>query len=70
MAEFEPLFTELDAAKFLNTHPGTLRNWRSKGGGPPFVKVGNAVRYCPQSLREYIAVHTRNAAAADRGVTA
>jgi hypothetical protein len=24
---------------------GTLRNWRAKGRGPPFVKVGRSVLY-------------------------
>ncbi len=58
-ADFEPLFTELDAARFLNTHPGTLRNWRCKGKGPAYVAVGAAVRYAPQDLRDYIEVRTR-----------
>lgn len=66
MSEFEPLLTELDAAKFLNTHPGTLRNWRSKNKGPPWVAVGNAVRYAPEALRQYVEVHTR-CASGDRG---
>ena len=59
MPDLEPLLTELDAAKFLNTHPGTLRNWRSKNKGPPWISVGAAVRYAPKDLRDYIEVHTR-----------
>ena len=59
MSDFEPLLTELDAARFLNTHPGTLRNWRSKGKGPPYVAVGHAVRYAPRDLRGYVEVRTR-----------
>ncbi len=58
MSGFEPLLTELDAARFLNTHPGTLRNWRSKGMGPPYVAVGAAVRYAPGDLRQYIEART------------
>jgi hypothetical protein len=61
MSDFDPLFTELDAAKFLNTHPGTLRNWRSKGKGPTYIRVGAAVRYAPQDLRDYVDVRTRRA---------
>ena len=64
MPDFEPLLTELDAARFLNAHPGTLRNWRSKGEGPPYVKVGNAVRYSREGLNDYVRVHTRRAARA------
>jgi hypothetical protein len=30
--------------------PGTLRNWRSKGVGPPFLKVGKSVLYPLEGL--------------------
>ncbi len=59
MREFEPLLTEIDAARLLKTSPGTLRNWRSKNEGPPFVKVGASVRYSPKRLRDYVDVRTR-----------
>lgn len=64
MSDMEPLLTENDAAKFLNTSPGTLRNWRCKGKGPPYVSVGAAVRYAPDALRQYVEVRTRHAAGA------
>ena len=60
--DLEPLLTEQDAARVLNAHPGTLRNWRSKNKGPPWVAVGTAVRYAPEALRRYIDVHTRRTA--------
>ena len=63
MSEFEPLFPEVEAAKVLSVHPGTLRNWRSKGKGPPWVAVGNAIRYAPEALRQYVEVRTRRATA-------
>jgi hypothetical protein len=59
MREFEPLLTEIDAARLLSRAPGTLRNWRSKNEGPPFIKVGASVRYSLSSLRDYIEIHTR-----------
>jgi hypothetical protein len=59
----EPLLNELDTARVLNVAVGTLRNWRSKGKGPPATHVGTAVRYAPERIREYIEVHTRRAAA-------
>ena len=59
MSEFEPLLTERDAAKVLNVHRGTLNNWRSKGKGPPWVAIGEAIRYAPEALRQYVDVHTR-----------
>lgn len=30
--------------------PGTLRNWRSKRVGPPFLKVGKSVLYPMEGL--------------------
>lgn len=30
--------------------PGTLRNWRSKGSGPPFLKIGKSVLYPLEGL--------------------
>jgi DNA-binding transcriptional MerR regulator len=47
------------AAKRLGLHPQTLRQFRSAGGGPPFVKIGAAVRYDPADLQEFIAARKR-----------
>jgi len=41
-----PLFSESEAASYLGIRPKTLRKWRSYGGGPPFVKFGDARRCC------------------------
>lgn len=59
MSDFEPLLTEQDAARLLNAHPGTLRNWRCQGKGPPYVALGAAVRYAPEALRQYVDTRTR-----------
>ena len=32
---------------------GTLANWRSTGGGPPFVKIGGRVVYKLADLKEW-----------------
>jgi hypothetical protein len=32
---------------------GTLANWRSKGRGPRFIKLGKAVRYRLPDILEY-----------------
>mgnify|MGYP000853008536 FL=1 len=37
----ERLLTPLQAAKFLGVSPRTLANWRSRGGGPKYTKLGN-----------------------------
>jgi predicted DNA-binding transcriptional regulator AlpA len=31
----------------------TVRSWRLKGVGPRFLKMGRAVRYRPEDVREY-----------------
>lgn len=37
--------TEGEAADFTRFTKGTLRNLRSQGGGPQFLKVGGSIRY-------------------------
>lgn len=37
--------TTKDAARVLGLHPDTLRRLRREGGGPPFVRIGRAIRY-------------------------
>ncbi|MFL0418411.1 helix-turn-helix transcriptional regulator [Sphingomonas sp. 179-A 4D3 NHS] len=39
----------------LGLSPATLRNMRVKGDGPPFVKMGRAVRYREEDLRDWVA---------------
>ena len=53
----EPLLREFDVAKLRPTSPGTLRNWRSKGRGPEWVKVGGSVRYRPSALEAFVDSH-------------
>jgi len=46
------------AAKRLGVSPATLRSWRCREIGPPFVKLGPgiqaAVRYNPDDLDEFM----------------
>ena len=44
------LLTEREAAEVLSLKPDTLRRWRWSGGGPPFRKLGRAVRYAMSDL--------------------
>lgn len=53
-----PLMTEEDTARYLGIATGTLRNWRSLGQGPAYVKVGRYVRYEPQALAAWIKERT------------
>lgn len=49
----EVLLTERDASLFLAISNRTLQTWRSKGLGPPFVRVGRAIRYQRQALIDW-----------------
>jgi hypothetical protein len=44
--------TEKDAARFLSVSQRTLQAWRVSAVGPPYIKMGRAIRYC---LRDLIA---------------
>lgn len=59
MTPLETLLTEKQAADILNSCPGTLRNWRSRGEGPAWIRFGSAVRYGPDQIREFIVARTR-----------
>ncbi len=41
----DELLTEAEAARLLRIAPRTLRWWRSKGTGPPYVRLGRRVMY-------------------------
>jgi predicted DNA-binding transcriptional regulator AlpA len=42
------------AADFLGVSARTLENFRVRGGGPRFVKIGGAVRYRVESLEAFL----------------
>lgn len=44
---------EAAAAHFLQLSPRTLQHWRQTKGGPPYVKLGAAVRYEIEALRSW-----------------
>jgi predicted DNA-binding transcriptional regulator AlpA len=51
------ILTDVQAGGEVNLSPQTLRNWRSQRRGPPYFKIGRAVRYNLQDLREWMAKH-------------
>ena len=53
------LYTEVEAADYLNIAVATLRRWRWSGHGPPFVKIGRCVRYEPADLDAHIQANKR-----------
>lgn len=48
-----------EAAEMLGIRPDTLKLWRHKGKGPPYVKKGDAaqsgVGYDPDDVRDWVA---------------
>ncbi len=55
------LLREPEAAKVLGVSSRTLSNWRCRGGGPDYVKMGSkAVRYRLDDLNEFIDQRTQN----------
>jgi len=44
-----------EAAALLSLAPGTLVSYRTKGGGPPFYRIGrNSVKYTYADLRAWM----------------
>jgi len=55
----DDLLTTKEAATVLGVKPNTLEIWRTKGKGPPFLRLGDgpcaAVRYLRSALMEWLA---------------
>ena len=65
--DFGPtLVNEVQAARMLGLSVKTLRRWRWAGKPPSFVKIGSAVRYDPEVLRDLIDAGRRNSTSATR----
>ena len=56
MAPKPSLVTPPVAAEMLQIPLHTLRTWRSRGGGPEFVKLGRSVRYPLAALEKFAGV--------------
>ncbi len=56
-----PLLNPAEAAGWLGLSVGTLANWRSLGGGPPYTQLSESgpVRYAPEDLEAFVAVRRR-----------
>jgi hypothetical protein len=46
--------TEKEAAELICYTPRALQNWRLRGGGPRYVKIGRSVRYQRSDVLEFI----------------
>jgi predicted DNA-binding transcriptional regulator AlpA len=50
-----PLATPDEVAAFLRKPPKTLAEWRSRGLGPRYFKIGRDVRYDWAAVHEWLA---------------
>jgi excisionase family DNA binding protein len=58
------LLTEGQAAEHLGLSRKTLEGWRTRGGGPKFVRLGTrAVRYRPTDLDQFVEAGLRSSTA-------
>ncbi|MBW2600193.1 MAG: helix-turn-helix domain-containing protein [Deltaproteobacteria bacterium] len=53
------LLRTTDVAKLLSISKATLETWRSRGGGPAFVKYDRAVRYRKEDIDRFISERIR-----------
>ena len=47
-----------DVARLLGLTEGTMANQRSRGEGPPFIRIGRAVRYSRRAVTAWIEANT------------
>ncbi len=60
------LLTEQQVAALLHVKVKGLQAWRSRGGGPPFIKLGRCVRYRLEDLDAFLTA-SRRASTSDHG---
>jgi hypothetical protein len=60
----EGLWTPDDLGTFLGIPVKTLRDWRFKGYGPQWLRLGKHVRYDPETVRQWIDTLNRSTEAA------
>ena len=53
------------ASRVVGVTVETLRNWRWRGDGPPFLKMGRRVRYRLVDLADYLDGCTRTSTSDD-----
>jgi Helix-turn-helix domain len=54
LLERDGLISSEELAVFLGESLGTLDAWASRGGGPPFHKVGRHRKYWPADVKDWL----------------
>ena len=63
IASLPRFMTSTQAADYLSVNPRLMENWRWRKVGPPFVKVGNSIRYTREDLDVFAGVAVSGQAA-------
>lgn len=50
---FKYIFTTKELADRWSLKPQTIANWRAKGTGPEFIKLGHSVRYHIEEIEKH-----------------
>lgn len=58
------LLNEKEVAKQLGVSLACLQRWRWRKEGPPYVKLGSAVRYRPEDLDAFVRANLQPTAGA------
>ena len=61
-----PLLREREAAAYLRLKPNTLAQYRCKGTGPSFAKLGGRIVYAQEEIDSWIRTCTVSSTAAYR----
>jgi phage terminase Nu1 subunit (DNA packaging protein) len=59
----DKLIKSRELAGMLDVAPVTVRSWRMRGIGPPFLKQGNLVRYRLSAVERWISKNTNGESA-------
>jgi len=68
MQEQEKYLSEKALAKRWGVAPRTLQKWRWRGIGPPYIKIGIAVRYTPESIKKFEEEHMHQTTSKNRSL--
>lgn len=65
--EDDLLYSEDMVVRHLTCKVKTLQAWRTRGGGPSFIKIGRLVRYRGSDVKAWMERRVRNSTSEPRG---
>lgn len=64
---FSETWTEEQLAEEADVSLRTVRRWRNARTGPPFIRIGNKIRYRIEAVRAWMFAHEQEQPRAGRG---